>query len=113
MGPGILTAYVWASVILIVMFLVAILSANLISYKPGGSDNSSRKVWFWVLAVLTPVIAFVVNFINSTSIHVKSANNEYVLHSGIAAGVVFVVFIVLGLLLSKAFSRTKLSSWFN
>lgn len=113
MGPGIVTAYMWTAVILIVFFLIAVVSANMISYKPGGSDNSSRKVWFWVLAILTPVVAFIANFIVSQGIEVQSAASEYTLHAAIAAIVALVVFIVVGLALSKTCRNTKLSSWFN
>ena len=113
MGPGIVTAYMWTAVVLIVFFLIAVVSANMITFKPDGRDISARKVWFWVLAILTPVVAFIANFFVSRGIDVQSAASEYTLHAAIGAIVSLVVFIVVGYALSKSLTSTKLSSWFN
>ena len=112
MEVSVVVAYMVSFVTLIVLFLANVLIANLINYKSDHSDESSRKIWFWVLGVLTLVVAFCVNFYISTDIDVPSQRSDYLLHSGISAAISFVLFIVVGFVLTKIFSNGKISSWF-
>lgn len=113
MTTNVITAYVVALVIMIVFFLLAVVISNNIPYVKGASDKLRRRVWFWVLAVLTPVISIIYNasFI-MPSIRIPSMRNAYFAQSCIAAGAAFLLFVLVGLLLSKSFSHSKISSWF-
>ena len=54
------TAYVIGIIVFFVLLLVSILIANRIAYESGVTprDPAKRKLWFWVLAILTPVLTF-------------------------------------------------------
>lgn len=112
MGPSTSVAYVWAIVISLVFLLIAAIIANLISNKPGGRDISQRKTWFWVCFVLALAVMLAVNFIIAYGIHVPTRHSEYLTATGISAAVGAVVYILLGVGLSKGMSRSKLGSWF-
>lgn len=100
-------------VVLILLFIIAVAISMAIINKPGGSDIGQRKVVFWVLAILTPIISFLINYYKSTGIEIPTDQADYQLQSAIAAGVVLVVFILAGLGISKASPKSKLGSWFN
>lgn len=107
-----ITAYIVSASVLIVMFIIALVSAQMISFAPDHSDVPRRRVWFWICCLLTPVIAFCVNYsLFYEDITVPTAKDAYILASGIGAGVVLVLFILVGLGLSRS-SRGKLASWF-
>ena len=121
--PTVADIWIWAIIVLAGLLAIAVISALLINYRPGGADKITRRVWFWVLAVLTPIASFLLNFF----VHIKdfeatfrtlsptkiqetvkalTMNNVY---SCIA---VFAAFILIGFVLSKVFKRSKLGTWF-
>lgn len=107
------SAYMWAIVIMIAFFLVAIVIANLIVYKPKNPGTTARKLWFWALCAATGVVAFVVNFIIGNGISVPSLQSSYHLHSAIAAGIAVLLYILIGFVASKIFANSKIGTWFN
>ena len=118
-GIPVSTAYLWTAVVAVVFFLVAVLAANMILYKPNNPGTTARRIWFWILAVLTPIVGFIVNYIylgvvknSGETIVTAASESKFMLHSCIAAGVFFVAFIALGFVLSKAFKKTKVGTWF-
>lgn len=112
MGASIVVAYTWAAVVLVVFFLIAVFISNAISYRPGGGDVTQRKIVFWIFCVLTPAVTFGINAIIAHDINVPTARDSYLAQGAIAAGAAFVLFFLMGVVLSKAFSRSKISSWF-
>lgn len=103
--------YVWALVTMIVLFLLAVLIANMIQYKPNDPGTTARRIWFWILCALTGALAFVINFSISESA-LPAYKPSLQMHSGIAAGVAVVLYIIVGFVVSKAFSRSKVGTWF-
>lgn len=112
MGTSVMTAYIWAVIVLVALFFTAIVQANMVPYHPKGTDISKRKAGFWICCILAPVIGFVINWIVAQGISIPSTRDKYVLHAGIAAGCTLIVFIILGFCLSKAFARKKIGTWF-
>lgn len=105
-------AYIWALSIMVAFLLIAVLVANLILYKPNNPGTTTRRIWFWVLAVLTPIVGFLINSYIASGIEVPTQKTAYLMHSGIGAGVGLVLFILLGFILSKIFSNSKIGTWF-
>lgn len=106
------TAYIVSTIVLIVMFIIAFATAQMTNYKPDHSDVAKRRVWFWLCCILTPVFAFCINYFKFyQAITVPTAQESYILAASIGAGVALVLFILLGLALSKS-STGKLASWF-
>lgn len=107
------SAYILSVIVFAVMFVISAGGANLISYKPDTSDVGKRKVWFWVLGVLTPVVAFLLNYaIFYTKIHAHSKQADFLTAMAIGAGVAFVLYVIAGLLASKISKTGKISNWF-
>lgn len=113
METSAINAYIVTFIVMALLFGGAILSAMLISFKPNNSDHSQRKVWFWVLAIATPVISFLINYFHFyEDISVPTQRDSYLFATCIAAVVALVLFIVIGLIFSKS-THGKLASWFN
>ncbi|MDE6143532.1 MAG: hypothetical protein K2F94_05595 [Muribaculaceae bacterium] len=112
MGTSVITAYVWAIIICLVFILIAIIIANLIPNKPGGKDISQRKTWYWICFVLTVGLSFGINMYLASDIKIPSKHDAYVTATAISAGVAAVLYIILGVVLSKGMKRSKIGSWF-
>lgn len=112
MGTSVIVAYTWSVIVLVVFFLAAVFVSNSIAYRPGGGDDTSRRIWFWVLCALTPLVSFGINSIVAGGIRVPAHRMNYLANAGIGAGAAVVLFILMGFVLSRAFSRSKISSWF-
>jgi hypothetical protein len=106
------SAYMWSCVVLVVFFLLAILIANMILFKPHNTGVTQRRVWFWILCVATGIVGFLINYAIGSGISVPSIQANYYMHSGIAAGASVLVFIILGFVLSRIFSNSKIGTWF-
>lgn len=106
------TAYMWAIVIAVVFFIGAIISANLIDYKPRNPGTTQRRVWFWALCVTGVITGFIINFFIGQGIDVPSRQADYNVHAAIGAAIALGVYIVCGFILSKIFRNSKLGTWF-
>lgn len=106
------SAYMWAIVIMVVFFSLAVIISNAIIFKPNNPGTTTRRIWFWIFCVATGVVGFIVNFIIGNNITVPSIQSDYYMHSGIAAGVCVVVYILIGFVVSKLFPNSKVGTWF-
>lgn len=96
--------------------LIAVLISNMIQFEGGSNpkDPGKRKMWFWIMAILNPVFFYVL----SVFVLAPNPNNnqmgydDFMALLPIAAGIGFVVYIVLGFVLSKVFKNGKLGNWF-
>ena len=111
-----LSAYIIAVVIALVFLLIAAVISNSIQYEGGNNpkDKGKRKMWFWIFAILTPVVIFLYGFLAvRPDINVPSLRDKYTTALSIGTGVAFVLYIALGFMLSKVFKNGKLGTWFN
>lgn len=121
--------FVVAIVCALGFLLLAILISSLIKYEPGSNpkDPRKRRVWFWILGVVAVILAFVLLFfvipvpvdaVDWTKFTPKEKKNyenlmaHYTMMAGIATATCFVVYVVLGLILSKIFKTKKIGDWF-
>lgn len=112
MQTSVFPCYLVAIIVFVVMFLLAVVVSQLISFKPDRTDVAARKVWFWVFAALTLVGSFAIDFfVNVHSVTVPALYSKFLMHSCIAAFSAFALYIILGLIISKS-TRGKLASWF-
>jgi len=112
----IVNTYVFAAIAAVIMLALAILIASSIKYQPGPNpkDSSKRKLWFWILAILTPVSFYMYNLLVVTpGIKAGPAMNKFFMHSALSPVVSFVLFLILGITISKIFKRKKVGTWFN
>jgi len=111
-----MTTYFIAAIFAGAMILIAALISNMIQYEGGSNpkDPGKRKMWFWIMAILNPIIYFIV----ARFAMAPNPNDDqmlfdnYVATLPIAAGICFVLYIVIGFVLSKVFKNGKLGNWF-
>jgi amino acid transporter len=126
---GDVNMFVTAAVCAVGFLLLAILISSLIKYEPGSNpkDPRKRRLWFWILGVLAVILVFVLlffvipvpvdaidwtNFTPGEQKKYADAMAHYMMMAGIATGTCFVVYVVLGLILSKVFKNKKIGDWF-
>ena len=106
------SAYMFGVITSLVLILISGLIAKSISFKPDLTDVSKRNLWFWVLAILCPIITFGITFAIYSGIKGKSAQNTYMVAMCIATVISFILYIVLGFIAAKTNKNGKLSNWF-
>lgn len=104
--------FIWAGVVYIVMFLIAVLSANMILYKKNDTGVTKRRIWFWVLAALTFVVSFLINWAVAESIEVVSQHSKYITFSWISAVCAMALYVLTGFIVSRIFTNSKVGKWF-
>ncbi len=108
------SAYIISIVTALVFLLISAFIANAIKFEGGSNpkDPGKRKMWFWILAVLNPVAILLLGlfaFVPDGNIMVIQ---KYKTAIYIGTGIGFVLYIVLGFVLSKIFKNGKLGHWF-
>ena len=106
------SAYASGVITSLVLILASGLIAKSISFQPDLSDVSKRKLWFWVLAILCPIITFCITFAIYSGIRAKSAQESYMVAMCISAAVSFILYVVIGFIAAKANKNGKLGNWF-
>lgn len=107
------SAYAIGVGVSVVLIFVAALIAMSIAYKPDLTDVTKRKVWFWVLALLCPVLVFVIAYFSVyNGIKVRTQQSAYMTAMSISAAVSFVLYVILGFIAAKINKTGKISNWF-
>ena len=108
-------AYILGAVCFIVFLLLVVISANAIAYESGVNprDPAKRKMWFWILGILYPIVTFFVLYFGwYQDIKIPAQASSFLTATIIATAASFVLYVVFGVILSKTFSHSKLKSWF-
>ena len=111
-----MTSYIIAAIFAGAMILIAAVISNMIQFEGGSNpkDPGKRKMWFWIMAVLNPIIFFIV----ARFVLAPKADDDQMIFDDyldtlpIAAGICFVLYIIIGFVLSKVFKNGKLGNWF-
>ena len=109
------SAYIISVIISLIILLVAVIISMSIKFEGGTrpKDPKSRKMWFWILALITPAMIFLMGyFVFLPTEENRKVINDYVsaLSIGTIAG--FFLYVILGFILSKIFTNGKLGHWF-
>jgi sulfoxide reductase heme-binding subunit YedZ len=108
------SAYIITLVTALIFLLLSAIIANAIKFEGGSNpkDPQSRKTWFWILAILNPALAFLLGyFIFKPDANMMVVNN-YVSALSMGTAIGFVLYILLGFILSKVFANGKIGHWF-
>jgi sulfoxide reductase heme-binding subunit YedZ len=107
--------YIIAIVAALFFILIAAVISNAIKFEGGArpKDPAKRKMWFWVMGVLAPVA----NLLFGLFIYYIPEGNSYaksklITAIGIGSAVTFIVYLLVGFILSKMFKNGKLGQWF-
>lgn len=109
------TAYIISIVIALVFLLLSALIAHAIKFEGGSNpkDPGKRKMWFWILAILNPAVNFLLGyFVFMPKDAGTMAKEDFTQALSIGTGIGFVLYIVIGFVLSKMFKNGKLGHWF-
>lgn len=107
------SAYVIGVSVAVVLLIIAALVAMGISFRPDNSDCRSRKVWFWIISALVPVLTFIIPFLFIYSdIKVPTRQTEYLTAMCISSGLSFILYVILGFVLAKVNKHGKIGNWF-
>ncbi|MCQ2224484.1 MAG: hypothetical protein MJZ14_02005 [Paludibacteraceae bacterium] len=113
MHTTVVTAYLISGIACIVLFLLALVFSNGVNYEPDKSDVRKRKIIFWVFNIVSLLGGLALNyFLELKGIRVPSKAESYLIHMAIAAVVFFVLYIVIGFVLSKVCKGKKVETWF-
>ncbi|MBK7566781.1 MAG: hypothetical protein IPI31_03060 [Bacteroidetes bacterium] len=109
-----MTAYIISIITALVFLLLSIFIANAIKFEGGSNpkDPGKRKMWFWILAILNPAINFSLGYFLFMPKGNIMVVDKYVSDLSIATGAGFVLYIIIGFILSKMFKNGKLGHWF-
>ena len=111
-----MTTYIISLIVAAAMILLAALISNAIKFEGGANpkDPGKRKMWFWVMAIINPLVYFVIaSFVLAPKADDdQMVYDDYMAIVPIATAVGFVVYIIIGFVLSKMFKNGKLGHWF-
>lgn len=116
MHTSLVSAYVIGVAVSIVMLAIAAIISSAIKYQPGSNpkDPRKRKVTFWICAVFALILPFIVAYIfEYQGIKVKSKQEGYLLAMAISSILSLILYIVIGIVISKTSGHGKLSNWFR
>ena len=107
--------YIIAIVAALFFILIAAVISNAIKFEGGArpKDPAKRKMWFWVMGVLAPIA----NLLFGLFIYYFPEGNSYAKSKlisaiGVGSAVTFIVYLLVGFILSKMFKNGKLGHWF-
>ena len=111
-----ITNYIIAIIVAGAMILISSLISNMIQFEGGSNpqDSKKRKMWFWILAVLNPIIFFM--FFGFVLVPDSSDDqmvyDDYMAVVPFATALGFITYIFIGFTLSKVFAKGKIGNWF-
>ncbi len=106
-------AYIVPIIVSLVFLLLAAVVANMIKFEGGTNpkDGKKRRLWFWVLAILAPSVAFTVTFFLLAPTK-KVEYDRFMSALPIGTGIGFVLYVALGFVFSRMFKHGKMGNWF-
>jgi sulfoxide reductase heme-binding subunit YedZ len=107
-----MSTYIISVVVAALVLLIAALISNAIKFEGGANpkDPGKRKMWFWILAVINPAVFYGLALAMAPSN--RADKDDWMDSLPIALAIGFVIYIVLGFVLSKMFKNGKLGNWF-
>lgn len=111
-----MTSYIISLIVAAAIILLAALISNAVKFEGGANpkDPGKRKMWFWIMAIINPIVYFLLGSFVLAPIKANDEilYNEYMTNVAIATALGFVVYIIIGFVLSKMFKHGKLGNWF-
>lgn len=111
-----MTSYIIALIVAGAMILIAALISSAIQLKGGANpkDPGQRRTWFWIIAIINPIMFFMLGrFVLAPNPNDdQMIFDDYMKGLPIATGIGFVLYILIGFVLSKIFKHGKMGHWF-
>ena len=111
-----MTSYIISLIVAAAIILLAALISNAVKFEGGSNpkDPGKRKMWFWIFAIINPIVYFLLACFVLAPIadDDQMVYDDYMAIVPIATAIGFVVYILIGFVLSKMFKNGKLGHWF-
>jgi len=111
-----MNSYITSIISVGLFILIAALISNMIKFEGGANpkDPGKRKMWFWIMAILNPVLFYILSafVLAPNPENDQMVYDDYMASLPIAAGIGFVVYVILGFVFSKVFKNGKIGNWF-
>ncbi|MBN8547410.1 MAG: hypothetical protein J0L60_14850 [Ignavibacteria bacterium] len=111
-----MTTYIISAIFAALMILIASGISVAIKFESGSNpkDVKKRKIVFWIIAILTPVIFYLLGLFLLAP---NAADDQMIFDNfmktlPIATVCSLVVYLILGFILSKIFKTGKIGNWF-
>ena len=107
--------YIFGAVAGQVFLVISALIANGIKFEGGSNpkDPGRRKIYFWVLLVLSFIAFFLYNMFVVAKTITPNLQSKFMTTNIVGSLITILVYFILGFILSKMFSTGKLGSWFS
>jgi uncharacterized membrane protein len=108
-----MTTYIISVIFAALMILISALISSAIKYEGGAhpKDPKKRKMWFWTFAILNPLLFFTLSLLLLAPAD-QAEHDDFMSALPIATAIGFVLYIVLGFIMSKLFKNGKIGNWF-
>ncbi len=108
-----ISIYVTSVVVAVVMLFIAAIHSTSIAFRPDNSDVRSRKIKFWIYAVATLVINFIICYaVFYMAEKTKAKKEAAIIATSIGSVVSVVVYIILGYITARINKHGKTGNWF-
>ena len=111
-----MNSYITSIIAAGLFILIAAVISNAIKFEGGSNpqDPKKRKLWFWIMAIINPVVFFLLGafVLAPVADEDQMVYDAYMGALPIAAAVGFVAYIIIGFVLSKMFKHGKIGNWF-
>lgn len=113
MSSIIIQVYIYAIVAAVIALLLSIVFSKSVPFRPDFSDVGKRKSIFWFMSIAAPVLTALLTFlIVYLGLKTSSKKNACMLHMCIGLVVSWVLYVLVGFIVSKSNKQNKLGSWF-
>ncbi len=113
MSAIIFPVYICAVIAAAVALILAAMLSKGVEFRPNLSDVKKRKGIFWGISILAPLLSAILSFsLVYISLKTGSKKSVFMLHMFIGLFVSWIVYVIIGLVVSKANKQGKLGSWF-
>lgn len=104
--------YIYSFIIIAACFVIACVIGCKTLYRPDGRDIKKRRMWFWILWLISIVLAFATNAIIAYGFEYEDLTYEYFKHACIALACFAGGYILVGYIISLICKGKKLGTWF-